>query len=247
MLRSPLLARFQEGKVNFDRWEKENEVGRKILAGLRTAWMVEDTRSGKAGKKLKVVKRVAGRTANALLDPLRGNGVKELKEVLQGLKIELQTMDYETSARRVASSFMAYVSLNFIGVLFSTAPGILAVSGMIAGAIYPGWIAGGWRRITASLAEARDKGKGAETVESFRVAGDIFGFEYYYDGRGNRRFLVGDDLFGGGSKVSRKKVGGKKDMKKAGGNKVKKGGSDPTKLVQGKKKKKEPWWKSVFS
>ncbi|GMI17823.1 hypothetical protein TrLO_g1785 [Triparma laevis f. longispina] len=239
--------RFQEGKVNFDRWEKENEVGRKILAGLRTAWMVEDTRSGKAGKKLKVVKRVAGRTANALLDPLRGNGVKELKEVLQGLKIELQTMDYETSARRVASSFMAYVSLNFIGVLFSTAPGILAVSGMIAGAIYPGWIAGGWRRITASLAEARDKGKGVETVESFRVAGDIFGFEYYYDGRGNRRFLVGDDLFGGGSKVSRKKVGGKKDMKKAGGNKVKKGGSDPTKLVQGKKKKKEPWWKSVFS
>ncbi|GMH97675.1 hypothetical protein TrVE_jg4299 [Triparma verrucosa] len=249
--------RFQEGKVNFDTWEKENEVGRKILAGLRTAWLVEDGRRGKgtAGKKLKVVKRVAGRTANALLDPLRGNGVKELKEVLQGLKIELQTMDYEVMARRVASGFMAYVSLNFIGVLFSTAPGILAVSGMVAGAIYPGWIAGGWRRITQSLAEARDKGKGVESVGGFLVAGDIFGFEYYYDGRGNRRFFVSDELFGGGGGgggggARKDKVGKKKEMKAMKGGK-KKGGSDPTKLVQGKKKKKknktERFWDALRS
>ena len=37
-------ARFQQGKINFDRWEKENEVGRKILAGLRTVWLVEEKR-----------------------------------------------------------------------------------------------------------------------------------------------------------------------------------------------------------
>ena len=29
-------TRFQQGKVDFDRWERDNEVGRKILAGLRT-------------------------------------------------------------------------------------------------------------------------------------------------------------------------------------------------------------------
>lgn len=37
-------ARFVQGKVNFDKWEKENEVGSKILAGLRTAWLVEENR-----------------------------------------------------------------------------------------------------------------------------------------------------------------------------------------------------------
>jgi hypothetical protein len=37
-------ARFQEGKERFDRWERENEVGRRVLAGLRTAWMVGEKR-----------------------------------------------------------------------------------------------------------------------------------------------------------------------------------------------------------
>ena len=35
-------ARFVEGKKNFDEWERENEIGRKVLAGLRTVWMVEE-------------------------------------------------------------------------------------------------------------------------------------------------------------------------------------------------------------
>ena len=26
----------------FDKWEKQNEVGRKVLAGLRTTWLVEE-------------------------------------------------------------------------------------------------------------------------------------------------------------------------------------------------------------
>jgi hypothetical protein len=34
--------KFVQGKVNFDKWEKENEVGRKVLAALRTAWLVEE-------------------------------------------------------------------------------------------------------------------------------------------------------------------------------------------------------------
>ena len=37
-------ARFQKGKVSFDKWEQENEVGRRILAGLRTVWLVEEQR-----------------------------------------------------------------------------------------------------------------------------------------------------------------------------------------------------------
>ena len=35
-------ARFVEGKMAFDKWEKQNEVGRNVLAGLRTAWLVEE-------------------------------------------------------------------------------------------------------------------------------------------------------------------------------------------------------------
>mmetsp|Transcript_4219 Transcript_4219/g.5823 ORF Transcript_4219/g.5823 Transcript_4219/m.5823 type:complete len:340 (-) Transcript_4219:53-1072(-) len=35
-------ARFQEGKRKFDMWERENEIGRKVLASLRTVWLVEE-------------------------------------------------------------------------------------------------------------------------------------------------------------------------------------------------------------
>jgi hypothetical protein len=37
-------ARFQEGKRKFDEWERQNEIGRKVLASLRTAWLVEEKR-----------------------------------------------------------------------------------------------------------------------------------------------------------------------------------------------------------
>ena len=46
-------ARFKEGKENFDEWEKENEVGRKILAGLRTVWLVEEKSLKKVSRKMK--------------------------------------------------------------------------------------------------------------------------------------------------------------------------------------------------
>ena len=37
-------ARFVQGKKDFDEWERENEIGRKVLAALRTVWMVEEQR-----------------------------------------------------------------------------------------------------------------------------------------------------------------------------------------------------------
>lgn len=37
-------ARFIQGKKNFDAWEQENEIGRRVLAGFRTAWLVEEKR-----------------------------------------------------------------------------------------------------------------------------------------------------------------------------------------------------------
>jgi hypothetical protein len=48
-------ARFVEGKVQFDQWEKDNEVGRKVLAGMRTFWVLEDKsykKYSKHGKKV---------------------------------------------------------------------------------------------------------------------------------------------------------------------------------------------------
>ena len=40
-------ARFVQGKRNFDAWEQENEIGRKVLAALRTAWLVEEQRGSR--------------------------------------------------------------------------------------------------------------------------------------------------------------------------------------------------------
>ena len=49
-------ARFQQGKKDFDKWEKDNEVGRKVLAGLRTVWLIEENSLKRTSKK-KTVKR----------------------------------------------------------------------------------------------------------------------------------------------------------------------------------------------
>lgn len=46
-------ARFVQGKLAFDQWERENEVGRKLLAGLRTAWLVEERNSKRRSDLLK--------------------------------------------------------------------------------------------------------------------------------------------------------------------------------------------------
>ncbi len=43
-------ARFVEGKRAFDEWERQHEVGRKVLATLRTAWLVEEESSKKRKK-----------------------------------------------------------------------------------------------------------------------------------------------------------------------------------------------------
>lgn len=44
-------ARFQEGKRQFDQWEKENEISRRLLAGLRTFWLVEEQSYKRTSKK----------------------------------------------------------------------------------------------------------------------------------------------------------------------------------------------------
>ena len=49
-------AKFMEGKVAFDSWEKENEVGRKVLATLRTVWLVEERSIKKMQQKNSIMK-----------------------------------------------------------------------------------------------------------------------------------------------------------------------------------------------
>ncbi|GMI04577.1 hypothetical protein TrRE_jg3784, partial [Triparma retinervis] len=177
-------AKFQEGKQNFDKWERENEVGRKVLAGLRTAWLVEQN-SLKRNSNARSAKKKAKRVAKAVLDPFRGNGIEELKLLMNGLKIELQTMDYETVSRRAASGFMAFAALNLVGVVFSLAPGFLALLGLGAGAIWPGWIAGGWSKIKQSLEETKIKGRGGNLLKQEQ---NRDGFSFFVDGNGGKQF-----------------------------------------------------------
>jgi hypothetical protein len=44
-------SRFAEGKVAFDAWERENEIGRKALATMRTIWLVEERSLKKSSKR----------------------------------------------------------------------------------------------------------------------------------------------------------------------------------------------------
>ena len=94
-------------------------------------------------------------------------------------------MDYETVSRRAASGFMAFAALNLVGVVFSLAPGFLALLGLGAGAIWPGWIAGGWSKIKQSLEETKIKGRGGNLLKQEQ---NRDGFSFFVDGNGGKQF-----------------------------------------------------------
>ena len=184
--------RFKTGKVKFDKWEGENEVGRKILAGLRTIAIVTDeANSSSKGGPLALIKKAAKSSASATSSLISSLKSGELSirtfsaDILSGLTMSISTMDYFAITRRTISSLIAYVSLTLIGLLFNRAPGLLAFAGVTAGAVWPGWIAGAWGKIRSSAERAADKGRShREAPEGGVSAVDRLGYGSYVNGDG---------------------------------------------------------------
>ena len=170
-------ARFIEGKENFDKWEQENEIGRKVLAGLRTAWMVEETsyknqmyrKKGKKRSKYRIVQignealDFFKRLCRALWGSFRGNN--DLKEMVNGIKMGFQELNLEIVSQRMGAAIAALVAVNFVGALFAVAPYLLGLSAIIAGIVWPNWMGDTAKRVKDVVDETRAKGRGEAMVK----------------------------------------------------------------------------------
>lgn len=169
-------ARFIEGKENFDRWEKENEVGRKVLAGLRTVWMVEESsykkqmyrKKGRRKSKYRLIQVVIDvtdwfkRLFHALWRAVRGGDNKEMNEIIKGIRIGFQELNLEVMSQRTGAAIAALVAVNFVGALFAVAPYLLGATAIVFGAIWPNWMGNTAKVIKEVIDETRARGRGEQ-------------------------------------------------------------------------------------
>lgn len=171
-------ARFVEGKKNFDEWERENEIGRKVLAGLRTVWMVEENsyrsqkyriqKGRRIGKisKYRVVQYAIDigywfkRFFLATWNAITGGGNNELVDVLNGIKIQMRELNLEIISQRMGAAVAALILVNIVGAMFALTPPLLGVMAVIAGMIWPSWVGSAYQKVKDLIEETRARGRG---------------------------------------------------------------------------------------
>jgi len=166
-------ARFIEGKRNFDAWERENEVGRKVLAGLRTIWLVEE-KSLKSQYRVRDRSRSKYRIVQIFLDMTRwfrrffyamykfvtGAGKGDLQELMDGIKTNLRLLNLEVVSQRFGSAIAALIAVNIVGATFAVAPYLLGILALFVGITWPNWVGEVTTDIKEILEETKAKGRG---------------------------------------------------------------------------------------
>ncbi|KAL7559045.1 hypothetical protein ACA910_016385 [Epithemia clementina (nom. ined.)] len=175
-------ARFIEGKESFDKWEKENEVGRKVLATLRTVWLVEERSLKKGMKKRRKQSRYRlvqllydaaynlGKFAASVLKLLTGGDSTELTEFLRGLRVEISQTRVAGIGTRVGAVLAALLVVNLMGALFTVSPFLLAIVATLGSLVWPTWVAEMFDRWNTFLQETRALGRIESDNENVALA-----------------------------------------------------------------------------
>jgi hypothetical protein len=168
-------AKFQEGKRQFDKWERENEIGRRMLAGMRTAWLVEE-KSLKKGRRIHGVyskyrlvqwyynaREWCRRLLAGMWNAVTGGGSAELKEALRGIRINISTSALDEVGTKLGAALAALITVYLVGSLFAIAPVLLGSLAVVSGLVWPTWIPEFLERVREQLDDLRAQGRG-ETV-----------------------------------------------------------------------------------
>ena len=212
-------ARFVEGKKNFDLWEQENEIGRKVLAGLRTAWMLEENSyrsqkyriDGRGKSKYRLVQyaidisfwfkkfTLAGWVA------LTGGGNNELLDIFKGVKIQIRELNLEIVSQRMGAALTALVAVNIVGAMFAITPSLLGVLAVLLGMIWPNWVGAAYQRIRELVDDTRAIGRGekkkvitakAKTPKAKVPLIDKNNFSYFIKENGRKQwYRTGQSMF----------------------------------------------------
>ena len=179
-------ARFIEGKEQFDKWEKDNEVGRKVLATLRTVWLVEERSLKKGLMKSRRERRsryriiqlvydlayIVGKFIGSVVRLLTGGDNTELTEFWRGIRANrsLAGLGVGGLGARVGAVVGALIMVNLMGALFTISPIFLGICATIAGLIWPTWLTELVDRWTQYLQDTRTVGQGEMTATRTRNA-----------------------------------------------------------------------------
>ena len=170
-------ARFLEGKLVFDKWERENEVGRKLLAGVRTMWLVEEKASKKGRKKMgndskyRVVQWYYNgiswlqRFTSSLWNIIIGGGSSELKDVLQGIRINISTSALDDVGAKIGAAVASLITVYLVGSCFAIAPMLLGSIAVVVGLVWPTWIPELLTRGREQLKDLRAQGRGEDLTK----------------------------------------------------------------------------------
>lgn len=167
-------ARFQEGKRNFDAWEQENEIGRTMLAGLRTVWLVDERakRRAKQSSRYRVVqyfydtKYLVSRWLQKSWKRVRSREwVASFQEYWKGIQKDV-LINSDGWGTRMGAIVASLVVVNMTGALFAISPGLLALVAILLGVIWPSWVPELADRLSLLLEETRARGRGDSEIGS---------------------------------------------------------------------------------
>lgn len=206
-------ARFAQGKLMFDQWERENELGRKTLATLRTLWFVQErssmkTRRRRRQSKYRLVQFCydvvywCQNFIQSLFKTVTGGGSAELKEFLQGsLQLNLSDSKLDAISLRIGASIAALVSVYLTGAVFAISPSFLGLLAITTGILWPTWPQEFTDRLRRFTEETRARGRGEQPPQNDPAPlvrrYDRSRYSYYIGLDGKKRFYrVGQPLFG---------------------------------------------------
>ena len=198
-------ARFVEGKQKFDAWEQEHEVGRKVLASLRTVWLLDEQnrRKRQSRSKYRIIQAYYDlrRWISKSIKKVMGMaGIQDgrIQEFLSGIKEDWKSSELDAWGTRFGAVISALITANLVGALFAISPSFLALLATGFGLVFPTWTAELIERIQLLAQETRARGRGedfvlANTVSSINTARllgryDKSKYHYYRREDGSKRF-----------------------------------------------------------
>jgi hypothetical protein len=168
-------ARFQEGKIKFDAWEKGNEISRTILAAARTVWLVDEQSKRRTQEKSRY------RVVQILYDAKYGmkrwirkfarydrNHPNSWNEFLSGVGIDMKESvgGWDALGTRVGAVIASLIAIHLTGALFAISPAFLALLAVVVGVVWPTWVTELFHRIRELTQEIRARGRGEDYSSS---------------------------------------------------------------------------------
>jgi hypothetical protein len=168
-------AKFQEGKIKFDQWEQDNEIGRTVLAGLRTMWLVDERAKRRAKQKSRYrlvqslydskywMGRWTRKTWKALL---ASRWTDSVRDYVKGVQTDLWNGGQGSIPARLGAVVASLIALNIVGALFVISPTFLALLAIGVGVAWPSWVAELASRLDTLTLETRARGRGEDIMSS---------------------------------------------------------------------------------